>query len=72
MTRPPRTPAAEFLRRLDTPTRVVIELEPVKWITYDGNRLETSLLGMEYDPSLAKVSRNLQEPPAGMVIKPLG
>jgi hypothetical protein len=63
---------AEFLRRLDTPTRVVIELEPVKWITYDGNRLETSLLGMEYDPLLAKVSRNLQHPPAGIETKPLG
>ena len=25
----------EFLRRLDTPGRVVIELEPVDWITYD-------------------------------------
>jgi len=56
---------AEFRRRLDTPTRVVIELEPVTWITYDGNRLEAAIRGVDYDSSLAKSSRNLTAPPAG-------
>ena len=57
---------AEFLRRLDTPTRVVIELAPVRWITYDGNRLEAALRGVEYHDRLAKRSRNLTTPPAGV------
>src|SRR5262245_32788141 len=56
---------AEFRRRLDTPTRVVIELTPVAWITYDGNRLEAAIRGVDYDPALAKPSRNLTSPPAG-------
>lgn len=56
---------AEFLRRMDTPGRVVIELEPVAWITYDGNRLEASLRGEEYDPTMAKRSRNPTQPPPG-------
>ena len=41
---------AEFIRRLDTPSRVIIELTPVDWITYDGNRLEAALRGLPYDP----------------------
>lgn len=57
---------AEFTRRLDTPTRVVIELEPVAWITYDGNRLEAALRGDAYDPLVVKRSRNLTEPPPGV------
>lgn len=56
---------AEFLRRLDTPTRVVIELDPVQWITYDGVRLETSLRGSEYRPTLRKKTRNHTEAPEG-------
>lgn len=28
-----------FVQMLDSPRRVVIELEPVKWITYDGKKL---------------------------------
>ena len=59
----------EFLRRLDTPGRVVIELEPVDWITYDGVRLESYLRGVEYDPSVCKPSRNRREPPAGRAIR---
>ena len=57
---------AEFLRRLDTPSRVVIELAPVRWITYDGNRLEAALRGVEYHDRLAKRTRNLTTPPAGV------
>lgn len=57
--------AAEFLRRLDTPTRVVIELTPVGWITYDGVRLESALRGIEFDPTVAKATRNLMSPPDG-------
>ena len=57
---------AEFIRRIDTPTRVVIELQPVKWITYDGNRLEAAMRGLPYDPLLAKPSRNATEPPPGI------
>jgi len=57
---------AEFVRRLDTPTRVVIELAPVDWITYDGNRLEAALRGVPYDPLAVKPSRNVTEPPAGV------
>jgi hypothetical protein len=55
----------EFLRRLDTPGRVIIELEPVEWITYDGVRLESTLRGIEYDPRRTKPSRNRREPPPG-------
>jgi hypothetical protein len=64
-----RAARTEFLRRLDTPTRVVIELEPVAWITYDGNRLEASLRGIEYRPMLAKHSRNLTGPPLGITME---
>lgn len=61
----------EFLRRLDTPGRVVIELEPVEWITYDGVRLESHLRGLEYDPMACKPSRNRRESPAGRAIRSL-
>lgn len=54
---------AEFLRRLDTPGRVVIELRPVEWITYDGVRLESALRGIDYDPARVKPSRNRRDPP---------
>jgi hypothetical protein len=57
---------AEFVRRLDTPTRVVVELEPVAWITYDGNRLEAALRKTPYDPLVTKPSRNLVDAPAGV------
>lgn len=60
---------AEFLRRIDTPGRVVIELNPVSWITYDGNRLEASLRGVEYDPAMAKPTRNPARPPDGWVTR---
>ncbi len=60
---------AEFLRRIDTPTRVVIEFAPVTWITYDGNKLEAALRGMPYDPLLTKGSRNITEPPLGFEMK---
>ena len=60
---------AEFLRRIDTPGRVVIELDPVSWITYDGNRLEASLRGMEYDPAMAKPTRNPARPPDGWITR---
>ncbi len=56
---------AEFLRRLDTPGRVVIELAPVQWITYDGVRLESSLRGIDYDPRRIKPSLNRVTPPPG-------
>lgn len=59
----------EFLRRLDTPGRVVIELEPVDWITYDGVRLESQLRGVDYDPLVCKPSRNRSAPPAGRAIR---
>ena len=57
---------AEFLRRLDTPGRVVIELEPVEWITYDGVRLESAMRGIDYDPLRVKGSHNRTEPPDGI------
>lgn len=56
---------AEFIRRLDTPGRVVIELEPVQWITYDGTLLEANLRAIEHTSTLAKRSRNVTEPPDG-------
>lgn len=31
--------AAEFARFLDSPLRVVLEVEPVKWISYDGAKM---------------------------------
>jgi hypothetical protein len=59
----------EFLVRLDTPSRVVIELAPTAWITYDGNRLEAALLNVPYDRSYVKASRNLTSPPRGHDVK---
>ena len=56
---------AEFIRRLDTSGRVIIELDPQQWITYDGTLLETKLRGVEHHPRLAKRSRNITEPPDG-------
>lgn len=56
---------AEFLRRIDTPGRVVIELAPIDWITYDGVRLESALQGIDYDPRRVKASRNLRIAPPG-------
>ena len=60
------TARSEFLRRLDTPGRVVIELQPVDWITYDGVRLESALRGVDYDPLRVKGSHNRTEPPEGI------
>jgi hypothetical protein len=37
--------AAMFEQFLDTPTRVIIELEPVKCITYDGVKLAAHVAG---------------------------
>jgi hypothetical protein len=59
----------EFVRRLDTPTRVVIELHPTAWITYDGNRLEAALTGVPYEPDKTKPTRNLTEPPPGHAVR---
>ncbi len=56
---------AEFTRRNDTPGRVVIELIPQQWITYDGPQLESELRGIPYNPRLAKRSRNVTTPPDG-------
>lgn len=56
---------AEFIRRIDTPSRVVIELVPQRWITYDGTRLEAALRGVEHHDRLRKRTRNLTEPPEG-------
>lgn len=61
---------AEFLRRLDTPGRVVIELTPLGWITYDGVRLESSLRGIDYDPRRFKPSMNRTAPPPGQTVVP--
>jgi len=55
----------EFLRRIDTPGRVVVQLEPVEWITYDGVRLESALQGIDYDPRRVKASRNQRTAPPG-------
>ena len=56
---------AEFVRRLDTPSRLVIELVQQAWITYDGTRLEANLRGIDHHPRLAKPTRNRTEPPEG-------
>jgi hypothetical protein len=45
---------AKFVTRLDHPGRVVIELVPQAWITYDGNRLDAALRGQPYDPAATK------------------
>jgi len=34
-----------FVKMLDSGRRVVIELEPVKWITYDGHKLAAAVAG---------------------------
>ncbi|MCR9277004.1 MAG: hypothetical protein NXH85_03440 [Pseudomonadaceae bacterium] len=36
---------AVFEQFLDTPTRVIIELEPQKWITYDGTKVAAHVSG---------------------------
>ena len=55
----------EFIRRLDTSGRVIIELQPQQWITYDGPLLESKLRGTPYSTKLAKRSRNITEPADG-------
>ncbi len=52
--------AAVFQQFLDTPKRVIIELEPVKWITYDGVKLAAHVAG-EWSPEREWVE---QLPPA--------
>lgn len=42
-----------FVRMLDSPRRGVIELEPVKWITYDGVKLAETV----------RTSQAAEEPP---------
>jgi len=37
--------AAMFEKFLDTPTRVIIELEPIQWITYDGVKVAAHVAG---------------------------
>lgn len=37
--------AAGFEKFLDTPARVIIELTPVKWITYDGTKVAAHVAG---------------------------
>jgi len=37
--------AAAFVERLDTPGRVVIELDPQAWITYDGAKVAAHVAG---------------------------
>ena len=49
---------AKFVERVDHPGRVVIELVPQSWITYDGNRLDAALAGHDYDPTAKKRSHN--------------
>ena len=50
---------ARFVQMLQHPGRVVIELVPEAWITYDGNRLDAAIQGVDYDPERRKVSPNL-------------
>ena len=57
------TPAGRRLehhlhRAQDRLRRVVIELVPQSWITYDGNRLDAAFSGREYDPEAKKRSHN--------------
>lgn len=49
---------AAFVARLSHSGRVVIELVPVQWITYDGNRLNAALAGVPYDPTATKATHN--------------
>ena len=62
---------AEFSRRLDTPGRVIIELDPQEWITYDGTLLEAQLRGRDHHPRLVKPTRNITEPPEGWEMETL-
>ncbi len=41
--------AARFQQFVDTPGRVILELTPVKWITYDGTKLAAHVAG-EWTP----------------------
>ncbi len=49
---------ARFVQMVDHPGRVVFELVPQAWITYDGNRLDAAIKGAEYDPDRRKASHN--------------
>jgi len=42
--------AARFQKFLDTPARVIIELVPTKWITYDGVKVAAHVAG-EWQPN---------------------
>lgn len=43
--RPDPQQAQQFHQQLDTPLRVVLEVVPEKWITYDGSKLIADALG---------------------------
>jgi hypothetical protein len=39
-----------FIRGIDTPDRVIIEFQPVKWISFDGRKVVAHVRG-QWDPS---------------------
>jgi hypothetical protein len=49
--------AAAFEQFLDTPKRIIIELQPTKWITYDGVKLAAHVAGTWFpgDPWLEEL-----------------
>ena len=53
-----------------TTGRVVIELVPQSWITYDGNRLDAALGGRDYDPDAKKGSHNAERGRAAVRLPP--
>jgi hypothetical protein len=46
-----REERAEYLRMLDSPGRVVIEVRPVRWFTYDGAKMAAATGGAMRVPS---------------------
>jgi hypothetical protein len=56
--------AANFERFLDTPARVIIELTPVKWITYDGMKVAAHVAGQWQPRELWE--QELPPPPSWM------
>ncbi len=53
---------ATFEQFLDTPTRVIIELVPQKWITYDGVKVATHVAGQWFPED--EWQEELPQPPA--------
>ena len=53
-----QTAAQDFLEKLDSPLRVILEVRPEKYITYDGEKLEAHTRGVLDQSKLTAMSKS--------------